>query len=363
VAGVSETLMEEFSKRTADIVAAKDRLIEQFETDHGRAPTDVEVLKLRQTATLATRHAKQGRSLGELTNDWTLRALPYLDDEPTSWVHELGQKNVAVFSSHDFGDDILRDVANASLDVVSAKRPTFSRANIQAEVFRQLQSVRFVEPAERLHVATRATDMALAQALRINAPSLHHTPRFLLRSDGTSKFEATGHWRYTTKTLLDAEARLLSAGQRTDAAVVSRKTVATVARRPLPGKTFTLSLDQARCVCEITSSGRALDVLVGAAGTGKSTAMAGLRAAWEREHGPGSVLGLAPSAAAAEVLGEDMGIDADNLAKWLYESRQRGERTRELQGLRDRVRHNRVEVRGTSQLRERISRLEGELCR
>ncbi|MGC1239914.1 MAG: MobF family relaxase [Acidimicrobiales bacterium] len=363
VAGVSTSLMQEFSRRTADIIAAKDRLIERFATDHSRAPTDVEVLKLRQTATLATRHAKQSRSLVELTNDWTTRALPYFDDEPASWVYELGQKNVAVFSSHDFGDNILRDVANASLDVVSAKRPTFSRANVLAEVFRQLQSVRFVEPAERLHAATRATDLALAQALLINAPSLHHTPRFLLRSDGTSKFETTGHWRYTTTTLLDAEARLLASGQRTDTALVSRKTVVAVAGRPLPCTTFTLSLDQARCASEITTSGRALDVLVGAAGTGKSTAMAGLRAAWEREHGPDSVLGLAPSAAAAEVLGDDMGIDADNLAKWLYEHRQRGQRTRELQGLRHRVRQNRAEGRGTSQLRERISRLEGDLHR
>jgi conjugative relaxase-like TrwC/TraI family protein len=359
VAGVSEALMKEFSRRTADILAAKDRLIEQFKTDHCRAPTDVEVLKLRQTATLATRHAKDGRSLGELTNDWTLRALPYLDDEPTSWVHELDQHKVAVFNSEDFCDNMLRDVANAALNVVSAKRPTFSRANVQAEVFRQLQSVRFVEPDERLHVATRATDMALAQALHINAPSLHHTPRFLLRGDGTSKFETTGHWRYTTTTLLDAEARLLAASKRTDAAVVSRKTVAAVVRRPVLGKTFTLSLDQARCVSKTTTSGRALDVLVGAAGTGKSTTMAGLRAAWEREHGPDSVLGLAPSAAAAEVLGEDMGIDADNLAKWLYEYRQRGQRTRELQVLRE----NRTEGRGTSQLRERISQLEGEIRR
>ena len=41
-------------------------------------------------------------------SDWTVRALPYLDDEPTSWVHEIGHKNVVVFSSHDLGDDILR---------------------------------------------------------------------------------------------------------------------------------------------------------------------------------------------------------------------------------------------------------------
>jgi hypothetical protein len=97
-------------------------------------PPDVEVLKLRETATLATRRAKQGRILGQLTEDWTSRALPYLDDEPTSWVYELGHKSVAVFSSQDLGDNILRDVANAALKVVSEKRPTFSRANVQAEV-------------------------------------------------------------------------------------------------------------------------------------------------------------------------------------------------------------------------------------
>jgi conjugative relaxase-like TrwC/TraI family protein len=57
VAGVSKRLMDEFSKRTTAIVDAKNRLITQFEDDHGRSPTDVEVLKLRQTATLSTRRA------------------------------------------------------------------------------------------------------------------------------------------------------------------------------------------------------------------------------------------------------------------------------------------------------------------
>ena len=221
---------------------------------------------------------------------------------------------------------------------MSSKRPTFSRANVQAEVFRQMQGVRFKTPTERILTASRTTDLAVTQALLITTPDLHHTPRFLLRADGTSKFQRTGHWLYTSTTLLDAEARLLDAGQRTDAAVVSSDTVASVTKQSLPGKTFTLSSDQALAVEQITTSGYALDLLVGPAGTGKSTAMAGLRAAWEAEHGAGSVTGLAPSAAAAEVLGEDMGIDTDNLAKWLYEHRQHGQRTRELEELREKVR-------------------------
>ena len=38
---------------------------------------------------------------------------------------------------------------------------------------------------------------------------------------------------------------------------------------------------------------------------------------WETEHGAGSVLGLAPSAASAEALAVELGIDTENVAKWL----------------------------------------------
>jgi hypothetical protein len=364
VASVSTRLMDEFSHRTAAIIGAKDRLIAQFEDDHHRAPTDVEVLKLRQTATLSTRRAKKGVGLGDLTEEWTARATPYLDDEPMAWVHELGGRDVPAFTSAEFEDEILLDIANSALDVVSAKRPTFSRANVQAEVFRQMQGVRFTEPAERILTATRATDLAVNQALLITTPNLHHTPRFLLRANGTSRFQGTGHFLYTSTTLLDAEARLLDAGQRLDAAVVSSATVAAVAERRLPNRTFTLSTDQARAVEQITTSGRVLDVLVGPAGTGKSTTMAGLRAAWEVEHGAGSVTGLAPSAAAAEVLGEDMGIDTDNLAKWLYEHRQHGQRARELDELREKARLIALAGRvPNARLHEGIRRREEALAR
>ena len=74
-------------------------------------------------------------------------------------------------------------------------------------------------------------------------------------------------------------------------------------------------------------------MLVGPAGTGKSTAMAALRTAWETQYGPGSVIGLAPSAAAAEALSDEIGIDTENTAKWLTEWR----RVPELVNRRQRV--------------------------
>ena len=49
---------------------------------------------------------------------------------------------------------------------------------------------------------------------------------------------------------------------------------------------------------------------------------------------PGSVLGLAPSAAAAEVLAGELGIDTENTAKWLFEHRREAERVGKIRELR-----------------------------
>lgn len=75
--------------------------------------------------------------------------------------------------------------------------------------------------------------------------------------------------------------------------------------------------EQAAAIAYLATSGRVVDVLVGAAGTGKTTILATLRAAWEAEHGEGSVVGLAPSAAAADVLATDLGVTTDNTARFL----------------------------------------------
>lgn len=67
-----------------------------------------------------------------------------------------------------------------------------------------------------------------------------------------------------------------------------------------------------------------LDLLVGPAGAGKTTAMNELRRAWESEHAAGSVVGLAPSATAAQALAEDLGISTENTAKWWQNYRNHG---------------------------------------
>ena len=80
-----------------------------------------------------------------------------------------------------------------------------------------------------------------------------------------------------------------------------------------------LSDEQVATLATVATSRRQVDLLIGPAGAGKTTAMRALHAAWTKVHGRDSVVGLAPSAAAAAVLAEDLDIACDNTAKWLHE--------------------------------------------
>jgi conjugative relaxase-like TrwC/TraI family protein len=335
VTGVSDVLMAEFSQRGAVIEERKNTLVAEYASAHGRQPTNVEVVKMRQRANLETRPAKEHHGLAQLTDSWRQRSEKYVGSDQESWVAGLADRNdLPLLHARDLDDGILSDAASVAVRTVAERRATFSRANILAEVHRQFHGVRFASPDERIAVVERTANLATAQSLLISAPELHHTPERLRRADGTSRFRAKGHEIYTTAILLEAESHLLSAGQCTDGPVTSQSTVAAVTAANLPGRDHSLGLDQAVAVEQIATSGRSLDLLVGPAGTGKSTTMAGLREAWESEHGPGSVLGLAPSAAAAEVLAAELGIDTENTAKWLYEHRQEPDRLTKIRDLR-----------------------------
>lgn len=129
---------------------------------------------------------------------------------------------------------------------------------------------------------------------------------------------------FSSEELLDAEDRLLQLSRTTTAPTIPLATIERVSRKSDSERRM-LGPDQASALSAIAVSGRVVDVLVGPAGAGKTTAMYALRRAWEREHGRGSVVGLAPSSGAAQVLGEDLGIASENTAKWWQTHLQTGE--------------------------------------
>ena len=331
VTGVAAALRDEFSQRTTAVEAAKDTLVEVFVASHGRQPTTREVLQLRQQATLTTRPDKHVKPLQELLTGWRQRAEPQLESEPESWVASLaGRNDLPLLKASHLADVMLAEAAHLALAKVAEKRATFTRGNVFAEVLRVLHGVRFATPTDRVIVAEHTTTMAIESAVMLTPPEVGIVPESFRRADGTSKFRARGSEVYSTQELLDAEQRLLDAARSTGGPAVHPALAREITARLLPGREHPLSTEQQAAVTAVVTSGRVLDVLVGPAGTGKSTAMAGVRAAWEATYGPGSVVGLAPSAAAADVLADAVGVPTENTAKWLAEQANQPQRRARL---------------------------------
>jgi conjugative relaxase-like TrwC/TraI family protein len=330
IAGVPVDLAAAFSQRTDRIAAETTRLITQFEADHGRTPTQVEIIRLRQTATLSTRSAKHHSSLDDLLGGWRTRAgqvLNQTSQELDGFVPALvtwpALVNAAIFTP-----DTIATIAEEVLTTVSTKRSTFSASNLRAEAARRLQGVRFATGAERAEIMRAVGEQATSQAVLLNTPDLREVPALLARSSASEGFHDTAHLLYTSRLVLDAEGRLLEGSDRVGAPAIDPVVASTIAEAPLPGRSYTLSDDQRIAVLSVATSSREIDLLVGPAGSGKSTAMAGLKAIWDAVYGPDMVLGLAPSANAAQVLGEELSIDTENVAKFLHEYRRNGERQR-----------------------------------
>jgi conjugative relaxase-like TrwC/TraI family protein len=333
VEGVPADLRGEFSQRSTAIETAKDHLVEEFVAAHGRQPSGPEVLKLRQQATLSTRPDKDVKPLNELITGWRGRAREFVGAEQESWVADLaGQHAQRLLKAADLEDGMLRAVAGLVVETVADQRATFSRANLLAETSRQLHGVRFATPAERILVVEHVATLAAGRSVRLTPLDTVAPPEHLRRPDGTSRLRARNSELYATQEILDAETRLLEAGRATDGPAVGHRVVAQLGGMVAPGKDHLLSAEQTHAVAAVITSRRRLDVLVGAAGTGKSTTMATVRAAWEAQYGPGSVVGLAPSAAAAEVLADAVGVRTENTAKWIAENHRTPKRRAILDG-------------------------------
>jgi conjugative relaxase-like TrwC/TraI family protein len=138
VNGVPETLLAEFSQRAAAIEERKELLLPAFVAAHGRQPSAVEIIKLRQRATLETRPAKEHRPLWVMADGWRQRAEHYVGSDPEAWVAGLSDRNdLPQLRSVDVADEILADAASVTIRKVSERRATFSRANVLAEVHRR----------------------------------------------------------------------------------------------------------------------------------------------------------------------------------------------------------------------------------
>jgi conjugative relaxase-like TrwC/TraI family protein len=150
-------------------------------------------------------------------------------------------------------------------------------------------------------------------------PAARTTGELLRVRDETGRIVRTvdqAERRYTTVDLLAAEADLLARAQarRTVGVAVIPQQIVDQALADHPN----LDPDQQAMLRTLATSGAGVDVVVGKAGTGKSTAIGAYRAALDAAGIP--VVGVAPSAAAAHQLGMSAGIaDTATIHRFLVE--------------------------------------------
>ena len=325
ITSVPQELVAEFSTRARHIDVEKNRLIDEYVARHGRQPSTATIIKLRAQATLATRPDKEVRSLANLTSEWRTRAADVLGRDATGWAQAVTDNDpVLLLRADDVPLDVIAELGASVVGVVGEKRSTWRRWNLMAEASRQTMGWRFASMRDREAVVGMVADAAEGLSLRLTPPDLATSPVEFRRADGTSVFRPKHSTVFSSELLLAAEDRLLDRSRTMTAPTVPLRTVEKITARP-DHEGRMLGEDQADALTKIAVSGRMLDVLVGPAGAGKTTAMSALRRAWEKEHGAGSVVGLAPSAVAAQVLAEDLGIPTENTAKWWQNQLTRGE--------------------------------------
>ena len=315
VVGVDPALNQRWSSRRASIEARRGELATTFQGDHGRPPTVVEAIMLAQQATLETRDAKhEPRTLTEQRTAWRQQAEEVLGGvEGVSFMVATALSAGRAAPTGTVDAAWIRATAMRVREEIQSRRSTWQVWHVRAEAHRQVRAANL--PAEHVDaVVDLVTDHALTGASVLLTPMTDgiEEPPELRRSDGSSVYEVAGSAVYTSTQILAAEKRLVDAAGVTD----RHRAIAAAVEMALLEQTAngtTLNPGQAALVTQMATSGARLQLAIAPAGTGKTTAMRALTAAWVEDGG--TVIGLAPSAAAAAVLREQTGATTDTLAK------------------------------------------------
>jgi len=314
ITGVDPELNTRFSKRRASVEARRKELAADFQATHGRPPTPVETIQLSQQATLETREAKhEPRSLAEQRQAWRREALDVLGTPQRidQMIHQaLNPKGprAPLADSAWFAK-----TTSQIISTMEGARSTWQYWHVYAEAQRQIRAVDVPsDQADRL-VSMLVEDVLDGQSVRITQPlDSSIEPNELRRVDGSSVYTVGGVHLFTSSKVLAAEQRLVDAAGRHDGYAVESSSV-DLALLESTANGITLNAGQATLVREMATSGARLQLAIAPAGSGKTTAMRALASAWA--DGGGTIIGLAPSAAAADALRSQIDTQTDTLAK------------------------------------------------
>ncbi len=298
IAGIPLQLLEQFSKRTAQVDAVVTAKLAEFYTREGRDPTPIERGAIGREAALDTRGPKSGNSAAELRDRWLAEALS-VGVTPESLTADI--EIAALFAP------VVEPMTVDDVVEVLSQRSSWHRLDVMRALCDGVRPQPGVTGVDWVGMLERNTDRILDTCMDIDPTGVDRQRR----SDGRSVWIAPIETHFTSHLVLTQEEHILSWA------------IDNQLGEPRPSSTITrgrLDLMQLDAAAAVAGSDR-LVIVVGPAGAGK-TAM--LKAAVDDfhqiHHRP--VIGLAPTAKAARKLRDETGLMTDTVAKLLWEHNQ-----------------------------------------
>jgi TrwC relaxase/AAA domain len=308
-------LLARWSSRDAAIERRTGELATAFQATHGREPNAVETLRLNQQAWRETRQAKhEPRSLGEQLHAWRTEAIQIRGNQ-RSLTKLATALSGRLHQREQISAEWIAQQAAQVIATVSEKRSQWQVNHVRAEAQRILRYTGHRAGQEVIEAIVAAALRDHSIVLTLDDDSEKDEPAALRRHDGTSVFTRHGLTTYSSAPIIAAERRILAAANLRDGRVVDDTSVSLALLEYHANNGFALNDGQTAMVKLMATSGLRVQAGSAAAGTGKTSAAGVLAAAWR--NGGGTVIGLAPTAGAAEVLAEKTGIHADTLAKFI----------------------------------------------
>jgi conjugative relaxase-like TrwC/TraI family protein len=297
IAGVPEELLEQFSKRTAQVGRAFQVKLAEFYSREGRDPTPKERGALGREAAEDTRSHKTGNGVDDLRSRWLAEAA---DVGVTLESLRDGIERAALGRPLERQRVVIENV----IDAVCQRRSVWHRLDVLQAICDITRPQPGVNGEIWAAVLDRAVDVVLEHCVDLD-PTETHTRR--RASDGRSVSIEPSARRHTSGTVLAQEEDLIS--------------WAIDAQLDPPRPSTTIDADlldpmQAEAAASVAGDDR-LVLAVGPAGAGKTTMLSA--AAHDLESHARLVFGVAPTAKAARVLETETGIRSDTVAKLLHE--------------------------------------------
>ncbi len=339
VVGVSDELVAAFSTRRSDIEVRRDELVQGYRTKHGRSPSKDTEYKLLQQATLETREGKQEpKTLDEIRDgamDRAAQIVPAAELEDFAETVRAGTSELGLpdYLTMHLDETVAAEAAaqpgrkpawigqeaaaNAVVALVSERRADWTPVHVRARAEAISAYFAFATEDERREAIEQTVTAAIAEhSVRLSVDVDTGVPAALRRRDGQSVFARHNEQTYTSVEILEAEESLrVAASEPTVYSAYDASAAAVFAQlREESGRD--LNPGQAALVGHFCQSGTALAVGTGPAGAGKTTAMSAVVRIWKAEGR--DVIALAPSAAAATVLGDEVATDGRTIASMTY---------------------------------------------